>query len=135
MIQHILIGVTVAVGLAGLGVAGWSIHRTRRMNRARNREAAQHVVASIERAALIVPGTITASHIHRIKPPQPSIADRIEVLRPKAGDMLVVQIDRPLTDDQRKSIKAMVGPHVPAGVALVVLDAAASVKHVVSPIE
>jgi hypothetical protein len=129
MIKYIIIvaACVVACGL-GLAVALWSIYRTHRMLGARNSGLTRRVDAAMQLG--------TRAVTHRPPPPPPAalnIAGRIEVLRPKAGDMLVFQADRPLTQDQREHIRAQACQFVPDGVKLVVLDANMSVKHVVAP--
>lgn len=113
MNPSIIIAACVVIGLLGIAVAAWSIHRTHRAIYTRNRSIDSLDVATTQ--------------------PDAQIVDRIEVLRPKAGDMLLVEIDRPLTVQQRDFIRQMVSPHVPDGVKLVVLDVHVSVKHVMAP--
>lgn len=128
----IIIAACAAISVIGFGVAFWSIYRMYRMHAARNSDLMRRVDAAIPRGT-----RIATEHRPPSPAPQPAldIPGRIDVLRPKAGDMLVFQADRPLTRDQRDQIREQAACSVPDGVKLVVLDAGMSVKHILAPFE
>ena len=64
---------------------------------------------------------------------QSDIAARVDVLRPKLGDTLVVTYASRLSAEQRNAIKAQVELLVPDGVKAMVLDGGASLALVAAP--
>ena len=59
---------------------------------------------------------------------------RIDVLRPCAGDTIVISSDRMLTDKQVDQIRRMVAPALPVGVKTLVLDPRLTLTHIVAPV-
>lgn len=58
---------------------------------------------------------------------------RIEVLRPGAGDTIVLTVPSRLTDRQRDQIRRAAVEWMPAGVKVLVLDSGITMAHVVAP--
>jgi hypothetical protein len=58
---------------------------------------------------------------------------RIEVLRPKPGDTIVLTIDGRLTKQQHDRVVELLASKIPAGVPVLVLDSSTSMAHIVSP--
>ena len=59
------------------------------------------------------------------------ISSRIEVLRPKVGDTIVVHIDAPyLSREQCSSIRAAVLPLLPSGVKAMIVDRSVTLTHI-----
>lgn len=62
------------------------------------------------------------------------IQSRIDVLRPAAGDSIVLSVAGPLTADQREHICRACHASLPAGVKVLVLDSRISLMHIAAPV-
>ncbi len=58
---------------------------------------------------------------------------RINILRPAAGDAIVVTVPRPVTREQADQIRQAFGAVLPVGVKVAVMDASLCLTHVVAP--
>ena len=61
------------------------------------------------------------------------IEARIEVLRPKAGDTIVLTVPGRLTDRQRDQVRRAAAEWMPANVKVLVLDSGITMAHLVAP--
>ncbi len=66
------------------------------------------------------------------KPPRTEQADRIEVVSLTAGDTLIISSDKPLTHEQRASIKSSAMQCLAPGCTVMVLDAGLSIAGAVT---
>lgn len=57
----------------------------------------------------------------------------INVLRPSAGDMIVLTVPGRLNDRQRDQVRQMAAEWMPVGVNVLVLDAGITMAHVIAP--